>query len=226
MNVSKSNRIPDVSLPATNIDIHFIPTSPLQLQIKKTMKSSPQLSHEHINPALFQIAARMDAPVAVAAQDSSPAPFAEIMSHPEKLESALHDPEKNLDHPKSESVVASGATHKHEHRRRTKHSSPSSKNNESRKKTDNSDSHFKRTEFRLEAPHAKNVKLAGDFTEWQHHPLNLAKAQDGAWSVNVPLYPGHYSYRYIVDGEWRDDPHSTRHVPNPFGTTNSVIDVA
>jgi hypothetical protein len=49
--------------------------------------------------------------------------------------------------------------------------------------------------------------------------------QDGLWSTVVPLRPGIYSYRFIVDGKWCDDPRSSHHVPNPFGGENAVVHV-
>jgi hypothetical protein len=54
----------------------------------------------------------------------------------------------------------------------------------------------------------------------------MIKSEDGVWYIAVPLLLGHYSYRFIVDGEWCDDPHSVQRVSNPFGTTNAVVHVA
>jgi hypothetical protein len=55
--------------------------------------------------------------------------------------------------------------------------------------------------------------------------IEMTMAKNGVWSVAVPLSPGHYSYRFIVDGQWCDDPHCTNHIPNSFSTTNGVIKV-
>jgi Glycogen recognition site of AMP-activated protein kinase len=79
--------------------------------------------------------------------------------------------------------------------------------------------------FRLEAPSAHSVKLAADFTDWEKFPLKMAKHAKGVWQTVVPLAAGHYSYRFIVDGQWQDDPHCPQREQNPFGTTNAVIDV-
>ena len=81
---------------------------------------------------------------------------------------------------------------------------------------------LKRTEFSLEALSAKSVKLAGDFTDWEKSPLEMTKANNGVWRVEVPLASGSYSYRFIVDGQWRDDPNCVSRIPNPFGTTNDT----
>ena len=41
----------------------------------------------------------------------------------------------------------------------------------------------------------------------------------------LPLAPGRYRYRYVVDGDWRSDPHNTYVESNPFGELNSVVEV-
>lgn len=80
--------------------------------------------------------------------------------------------------------------------------------------------------FRIEAPAAKVVALAGSFTNWDQSPIQLEKEGDGHWKKTVTLEPGTYEYRILVDGEWRDDPQCDRHVPNPFGTQNCLRLVA
>jgi 1,4-alpha-glucan branching enzyme len=80
--------------------------------------------------------------------------------------------------------------------------------------------------FTLAAPLAARVQLAGDFTQWQDHPINLRKCEDGVWRANVELSPGAHQYRFLVDGQWRDDPHSAQHVRNPFGSEDAVCQIA
>ena len=80
--------------------------------------------------------------------------------------------------------------------------------------------------FAFQAPDALSVQLAGDFTDWKQHPVNLAKDPDGIWRAKVRLKPGTYHYRFLVDGEWRDDPECILRVSNPFGTENMVRQVA
>lgn len=84
---------------------------------------------------------------------------------------------------------------------------------------------LKNTEFHLEAPAAKSVKLAADFTDWEKSPLDLIRSEAGLWFAIVPLLPGSYTYRFIVDGQWYDDPQPARRKVNPFGTTNAVVNV-
>lgn len=79
--------------------------------------------------------------------------------------------------------------------------------------------------FSFNAPAAQSVLLAGDFTCWLQQPVPLQKEADGVWKASVALAPGTYHYRFLVDGEWRDDPECSLRVMNEFGTQNDVIKV-
>ena len=72
------------------------------------------------------------------------------------------------------------------------------------------------------APEAQTVQLAGDFTGWELEPMSLKKLKNGLWKTTVALEAGHYEYRFLVDGQWRDDPECATRVPNPFGAENCV----
>ena len=80
--------------------------------------------------------------------------------------------------------------------------------------------------FRFTAGEAMSVLLVGDFTQWQSNPIPMRKGPDGIWTASVELGPGTHTYRFIVDGEWRDDPECTVHVPNPYGGEDMVRRVA
>lgn len=80
--------------------------------------------------------------------------------------------------------------------------------------------------FGFRAPAALSVQLVGDFTHWQESPISLQKGRDGVWRASVPLTPGTYHYRFLVDGQWRDDPECTLRVANPFGSDNMTREVA
>lgn len=84
---------------------------------------------------------------------------------------------------------------------------------------------LKETVFRLDAPSAREVLLAADFTDWDKTPVKMIKGGGGVWHVKVPLSHGRHLYRFIVDGEWRDDPAHSERVANNFGSFNSVINV-
>ncbi len=80
--------------------------------------------------------------------------------------------------------------------------------------------------FAFRAPEAMSVQLVGDFTNWQERPISMQKGADGVWRVTVELPPGTYHYRFLVDGQWRDDPECALRMPNPFGTQNAVRQVS
>jgi 1,4-alpha-glucan branching enzyme len=80
--------------------------------------------------------------------------------------------------------------------------------------------------FFFSAPSATSVQLAGDFTHWQQQAVNMHKGPDGIWRTKVELSPGTHHYRFLVDGEWRDDPECSLRVRNPYGTEDSVRRVA
>jgi 1,4-alpha-glucan branching enzyme len=76
--------------------------------------------------------------------------------------------------------------------------------------------------FSFRAPGAVSVQLAGDFTRWQERPINLQKGMDGVWRIVVELEPGTHHYRFLVDGQWSDDPECTLRAPNSFGSENMM----
>jgi len=80
--------------------------------------------------------------------------------------------------------------------------------------------------FSFTAPTARSVQLAGDFTQWQQKLVNVQKGHDGIWRASVELAPGPHHYRFLVDGQWRDDPECALHAPNPFGSQDAVRQVA
>lgn len=80
--------------------------------------------------------------------------------------------------------------------------------------------------FSFRAPEAASVQLVGDFTHWQENPISLRKEADGIWQTTINLPLGTHHYRFIVDGEWRDDPECTLRAPNPFGSENMTRQVA
>ena len=79
--------------------------------------------------------------------------------------------------------------------------------------------------FAFTAPNATSVQLVGDFTQWQERPINLRKGLDGVWRTTVELPPGTHLYRFLVDGQWRDDPECMLRAPNPFGSENMMRQV-
>jgi 1,4-alpha-glucan branching enzyme len=83
----------------------------------------------------------------------------------------------------------------------------------------------KKETFSLVAPEASRVLLAGDFTGWEENPVGLKKQKDGTWKATITLEAGPHEYRFIVDGQWRDDDQCGLRRSNPFGATNCVREV-
>jgi len=80
--------------------------------------------------------------------------------------------------------------------------------------------------FAFSAPDASSVQLVGDFTQWQERPISLHKGADGVWRTTVDLEPGTHHYRFLVDGQWRDDPECILRAANPYGSENMMRQVA
>jgi hypothetical protein len=76
-------------------------------------------------------------------------------------------------------------------------------------------------EFRLRAPKAKAVDLVGDFNGWKPGTLLLSRSPGGLWEVMLPLPPGTYHYRFLVDGQVATDPEA-RAETGPDGKSVSV----
>jgi 1,4-alpha-glucan branching enzyme len=87
------------------------------------------------------------------------------------------------------------------------------------------DSETHAVSFEYFNPAAREVLVAGSFNDWRPQATPLTKRQGGKWSTELLLKPGPHEYRLVVDGQWQDDPMAARHVANPFGGLNCVIEV-
>src|SRR5262249_12239941 len=76
--------------------------------------------------------------------------------------------------------------------------------------------------FRLEAPNAARVQLAGDFNGWVLDGNDMNPV-GRVWKKVVRLPPGRYQYRYVVDGVWQSDPLNPTVEPTPYGGYNSIL---
>ena len=199
--------------------VQFVEAEPIHFQINHLMKTT-SLENFSIHPALFRIAAFIETAATPKFFESAPvvtqAAFAGLRSEAKKP--------KNGE--KKNAPAANAPENGVSKRRATWTSSTNNGNGGTREDSSHSLIELKRTEFHLEAPFAESVQLAADFTDWEKFPLDLIKSEDGVWYTSVPLPPGHYSYRFIVDGVWCDDPRPILRVPNPFGTANAIMNVA
>jgi chromosome partitioning protein len=80
--------------------------------------------------------------------------------------------------------------------------------------------------FTLVAPEHKSVQIAGDFNDWVPEALDFRKTQgQEVWHKEIPLKPGGYAYKYIIDGRWIPDPANNEGVDDRCGGRNSIINI-
>lgn len=76
-------------------------------------------------------------------------------------------------------------------------------------------------------PTAADVRIAGDFNGWiPDRGVRSATELDGetrVWRKVLTLPPGTYEYRYVVDGEWREDPNNPARTPSATGPPSSLL---
>ena len=74
---------------------------------------------------------------------------------------------------------------------------------------------------------ATDVRIAGDFNGWVPdkgvRSLIESDGQTRVWTKILQLSPGEYQYRYVVDGEWREDPDNPQIVKSAIGGRNSLL---
>ena len=51
------------------------------------------------------------------------------------------------------------------------------------------------------------------------------RRKTGVYTASMPLAPGKYEYKFVIDGAWCADPECADFVQNSHGTLNSVITV-
>ncbi|KPJ58717.1 MAG: hypothetical protein AMJ42_02730, partial [Deltaproteobacteria bacterium DG_8] len=81
--------------------------------------------------------------------------------------------------------------------------------------------------FRYYDPTAQNVQLAGDFSDWKPvENIMIQQKEKRTWKGTVPLKPGKYQYKFIVDGKWMIDPNNPEMVTSDKGISNSLLKVS
>jgi len=71
---------------------------------------------------------------------------------------------------------------------------------------------------------AKDVVLSGTFNRWDEHYFKMNKTETG-WELKLNLKPEVYEYKFIVDGEWLEDPNNSDRKLNEFNGYNSVKNI-
>ncbi|SHJ30665.1 hypothetical protein [Aquimarina spongiae] len=71
---------------------------------------------------------------------------------------------------------------------------------------------------------ARKVILSGSFNKWNEHLFKMKRTED-CWSITLKIRPGEYQYKFIIDGEWIEDPVNPDKRRNEFHGYNSVVHV-
>ncbi len=81
--------------------------------------------------------------------------------------------------------------------------------------------------FRIDAPAAGQVFVAGSFNKWDPRQYPLSRQEHGQWQTTISLPAGRHEYKFIVDTEWVHDVNNPDKVAlaPPMHGYNSVITV-
>ena len=67
----------------------------------------------------------------------------------------------------------------------------------------------------------------GDFNNWAENEAFVMQCnEEGTWSKEIPLAPGVYEYKFVVDDNWLLDQTNPNTVETSLGIQNSVIEVS
>jgi len=81
--------------------------------------------------------------------------------------------------------------------------------------------------FSLKGREFKEVYLVGEFNNWTpHQNYKLRRIDTDTWVINLSLRRGKYSYKFIADGKWINDPTNNLQEDDAFGGKNSIIMVS
>ncbi len=78
--------------------------------------------------------------------------------------------------------------------------------------------------FSQPADAGRTIAVAGDFNDWSPtaHLMQFNELERKHFVV-IPLPPGRYQYRLVIDDEWCIDPHNAYTWPNEYGESNNVF---
>jgi len=77
----------------------------------------------------------------------------------------------------------------------------------------------------VQAPDAKEVYLAGEFNNWKLDENSRMDKNNGCWTKRLNLNNGKYRYRFVIDGNWSEDPANPLTQLNSYGTLDSLLEV-
>ncbi|HNW39943.1 MAG TPA: glycogen-binding domain-containing protein, partial [Candidatus Omnitrophota bacterium] len=77
----------------------------------------------------------------------------------------------------------------------------------------------------VKAPDAKEVFIAGEFNNWKLDENSRMVKNNGCWTKRLNLDNGKYRYRFVIDGNWSEDPSNPLTQLNTYGTLDSLLEV-
>ena len=77
----------------------------------------------------------------------------------------------------------------------------------------------------VKAPDAKEVYIAGEFNNWKLDENSRMEQTNGCWTKYLNLNTGKYRYRFVIDGNWTEDPANPLTQLNTYGTLDSLLEV-
>jgi hypothetical protein len=80
--------------------------------------------------------------------------------------------------------------------------------------------------FSFSAPDAADVYIAGEFNNWKTDDDSRMAKEDNMWVKRMQLAPGTYRYRFVMDGNWVEDPGNPKKEKNPFGQLDSLVEIS
>lgn len=93
--------------------------------------------------------------------------------------------------------------------------------NHARSKSSKSPTSRAITCFEFIHPNAREVFLAGSFSDWA--PLPMISLEPGRWVKQLTVPPGRHEYHFVADGEWAEDPTASEFVVKRPGGRNAVL---
>lgn len=71
---------------------------------------------------------------------------------------------------------------------------------------------------------AQNISVVGDFSNWDADLFHLVEGKHGHYQLDLPLlWSENVAYKFVVDGNWINDPTNNQKAPDGFGGLNSII---
>lgn len=73
---------------------------------------------------------------------------------------------------------------------------------------------------------AQCVSLIGSFNGWNPHGFAFQQQANRIWKITIPLLPpGSYRYKFLIDGDWIDDPENPERIEDGYGGFSSILEV-